>query len=173
MSRHALARRIRFASVNPTAIMSAPKRTSVMCWPKSVAACQNDRREFTKTKSASARRGRPTVYASVLVLAAEKLAQARVLRLELAQRAGLDLAHPLAGDADLGADLLEGGRFAVVQAEAGLEDVARALRQLLEGGLQLLLTLAADDERLGLAGVRVLDHLREVGLAVADGALER
>src|SRR4029079_3904185 len=115
-------------------------------------------------KSASARRGRETW---LLVLAAQELAQARILRLELAQRARLDLAHPLPGDADLGADLLERGRLAVVQAEAGLEHVARALGQRLQGGLELLLALAADDQRVGLARVRVLDHLREVGLAVA------
>src|SRR4029079_14235690 len=107
-------------------------------------------------KSASARRGRETW---LLVLAAQELAQARILRLELAQRARLDLAHTLAGDADLGADLLERGGLAFVKAEAGFERLARALRELLEGGLQLLLALASDDQGLGLAGVRVFDHL--------------
>ena len=39
----------------------------------------------------------------------------------LAQRAVLNLAHIFAGDADLGADLLERARLAAAEAEAGLE----------------------------------------------------
>src|SRR5215831_9499402 len=49
---------------------------------------------------------------------------------EAAQGVGLDLAHALARDAELLADLLERGRLAAAEAEAQRDDVALALWQL-------------------------------------------
>src|SRR4051794_3602133 len=121
-----------------------------------MAASQKDCSEFT-TRSLPARRRRQLLVTRAgrrpLVLAAQEVPQARVLRLELAQRARLDLAHALAGDADLDADLLQRGGLAVIQPEAGFEHVARALVQLLQSRLQLQLALVADEQRLGLARV--------------------
>src|SRR5262245_30450922 len=58
---------------------------------------------------------------------------------QLAQRLGLDLADPLAGDVELLADLLEGPGAPVLEAEAELEHPALAAGERVEHGLDLLL----------------------------------
>src|SRR5512143_3116701 len=94
--------------------------------------------------------------------------------LELAQGLGLDLADALARHLELLADLLERVLVAVAQAEAHLEDPALALRERLEGLLDLLLEVDVDD-RVGRRGDElVLDEVAEVAvLLLADRRLER
>src|SRR5207248_325928 len=95
-------------------------------------------------------------------------------RLELLQRVVLDLADPLARDAERAADLLERARLLALQAEAELDHLALALRQRVE---RLLDVLAAQRERgllVGRLGRLVLDEVAELGLLLlADRLLER
>src|SRR6478736_3652555 len=58
---------------------------------------------------------------------------------QLAQRLGLDLADPLAGDVDLLAHLLEGPGTPVLEAEAELEHASLTTGQRVEHRLDLLL----------------------------------
>jgi hypothetical protein len=92
---------------------------------------------------------------------------------ELRQRAGLELADALAGEAEVAADVVERARLAVEQAEAQLEDDPLALRQAGDDVEQLLAgeALRGDLER--VVGVAVLDEVAELGVAVlADRGLE-
>src|SRR5687768_7126529 len=57
--------------------------------------------------------------------------------LELTERSRLELAHALAGDAELGADLLERLGRLTQKTEAQLEHVPHALGELVESALQL------------------------------------
>src|SRR5690348_16860938 len=144
MFRHALARSTRFSRLNASAIASAPKLTSASRWEKTTVACQNACKELTSRSlpagQARARSGHPSGRSPAsLILRAEEVAQGRVAALQLAQRPRLDLPHALARDADLEADLLQRRRLALVQAEPGLEHVARALVELAQRfGEQLL-----------------------------------
>jgi hypothetical protein len=65
--------------------------------------------------------------------------EAKVRRggLELSQCARLELPYALAGDAELGPDLFERLGNGPREAEAKLEDVAHAIGEVLESGLQL------------------------------------
>src|SRR5215212_5795714 len=58
---------------------------------------------------------------------------------ELAERLGLDLADPFAGDVELLADFLEGPRAPVLEAEAQLEHPSLAACQRVQNALHLLL----------------------------------
>ncbi len=57
---------------------------------------------------------------------------------QAAERARLDLAHPLGRDAELAADLAQRGRLAAGDAVAQLDDLALALGQLVQRGVQRL-----------------------------------
>ena len=61
----------------------------------------------------------------------------RVALGELAQRAGLDLAHALAGHAERLADVLERASAFAVQAVAQGQDAAHAIRKRIERALQI------------------------------------
>ena len=58
---------------------------------------------------------------------------------ELAERLGLDLTDPLAGDVELLADLLEGSGAAVLEAESELQNASLTTGQRIEDRLDLLL----------------------------------
>src|SRR6188474_1736107 len=73
----------------------------------------------------------------LLEVVLELPAPARVA--QLAQRLGLDLPDPLAGDVEVAADLLEGPAAAILEAEAKLEDASLARREAVEHPLHLLL----------------------------------
>src|SRR4051794_11502363 len=81
---------------------------------------------------------------------------------QLAQRLGLDLADPLAGDVELLADLLEGPGAAVLEAEAELQDAALAAGQRVEHCLHLLLEQLVGGRLGGGEGPAVLDEVAEV-----------
>src|SRR4051812_26913056 len=83
------------------------------------------------------RAGQELIGAGLVLVAAQAV---RVLReLQLRKGAGLDLAHALARDADLGADVLEGhragGRKAIAQLEHAALTPRQRLQRLLERGL--------------------------------------
>src|SRR3954469_20145647 len=102
---------------------------------------------------------------------AELLAAARVA--ELRQRLRLDLADPLAGETELLADLVEGARLSVGQAEPQRDDRGLALRQRLEDAVELTLEQAEGDDLGGDRRVGVLDEVTELTVAlVADVLLE-
>src|SRR5438067_1355646 len=105
-------------------------------------------------------RGRFTSGFSCLV--PNKLGWAEVA--ELLEGAQLDLADALPCDVQARADLFEGSRVAVIQAEAHLQHVPLARRQLVQHLVDLL---AADqvEGRLGGRGRRVgLDEVRELAV---------
>src|SRR5690606_40455786 len=85
-----------------------------------------------------------------------------------------DLADALAGDLEDLADLFEGVGVSVADAVAELDDLALAVGQRLEHGLDAVLehlARGAHDRALGLV---VLDEVAEVRvLALADRAVER
>src|SRR4029450_3569793 len=92
---------------------------------------------------------------------------------ELRQGLGLDLPDPLAGDAELAADLLQGARVAVEEPEPELDHLLLPFGQGMEHGLELL--LQQDEARRvdGDHGVRVLDEVAEVRvLLLPDRGLE-
>src|SRR6476469_1469646 len=93
---------------------------------------------------------------------------------QLAQRLGLDLADPLAGDVELLADLLEGPGTPVLEAEPELQHAPFAAGQRVEHRLHLLLEQLV---RRGLGRrqrAAVLDEVAEVGvLLLADRGLQR
>src|SRR6185437_10067387 len=102
---------------------------------------------------------------------AQHLRAARVT--QLGQRLGFDLPDPLAGHAELPADLLQRPRMAVGQAEPQLDDALLADAEVVQDLLELVLQ---HDERGRLHGhdrVRVLDEVPEVGVFLADGRLQR
>src|ERR671923_2595191 len=92
---------------------------------------------------------------------------------ELRERLRLDLADPLAGDAELPAHLLEGPGVAIDQPEPQLDDLLLALRQRVEHRLELLLE---EDERGRVDrdhGLGVFDEVAEVGvLLLTDRRLQ-
>src|SRR3954468_4624630 len=140
---------------------SAVRLTSVMFWPKAVTASQNDSSERTISivqpppAPCRTRHGTP---AGCSLGAGQEILQIRVVQLQLAKRPRLDLADPLAGDADLGADLLERCGIAVVEPEAGLDHSPRALVQGVERLLQLLPAFGACHLVGGLLRMHVLHH---------------
>src|SRR3954468_2105639 len=154
---------------------SAVRLTSVMFWPKAVTASQNDSSERTISivqpppAPCRTRHGTPS---GCSVRAGQEMLQIRFFQPQLAKPPRLDLADTLAGDADLGADLLERCGIAVVQAEPGLDHPSRAFVQSVERLLQLLPPLRAGHLVGGLLGVHVLHHVGEQRLAVADRGLE-
>src|SRR6185436_18628677 len=79
----------------------------------------------------------PGAAAPLLQVVLELPAAGRVA--QLAQRLGLDLADPLAGDVELLADLLERSGTPVLEAEAELEHTTFATGQRVEDSLDLLL----------------------------------
>src|SRR5207248_9947578 len=107
---------------------------------------------------------------------ADGVAQGLRLReeLELLQRVVLDLADPLAGDAELAADLLERPRRAAQKAEAKLDHLALALRQRAELALDVLAPqreLRGVERRLG--GLVLHEVAERRVLFLADRLLER
>src|SRR5258705_12259904 len=95
----------------------------------------------------------------LLLIAAQAV---RVLReLQVRKSAGLDLAHPLAGDADLGADVLEGHRAGRGKAVAELEHAALAPRERLECLLERSLAELVGDDLERTAFLLVLDEVSE------------
>src|SRR3954452_6447506 len=95
-------------------------------------------------------------------------------RLELLERVVLDLADPLARDAEGAADLLQRARLRAREAEAELDHLAVALRQRGQRVVDVLppqLDLRRVERRLGLL---VLDEVAELGLLLlADRLLQR
>src|SRR5215213_1870156 len=92
---------------------------------------------------------------------------------ELAERLGLDLADPFAGDVELLADFLEGPRAPVLEAEAQLEHPSLAACQRVQNALHLLLQELVRSGLRGSEGSTVLDEVAEVGvLLLADRRLE-
>src|SRR5258708_34243224 len=94
---------------------------------------------------------------------------------QLGQRAGLDLAHALARDAELAADLLQREGVAVAQPEAELEHQALARRQdVLENVLNLLAHGAGGRGLLGRGAGLVGEHVTKLLLLIlADRQLKR
>src|SRR5437868_11459118 len=105
------------------------------------------------------------------LLAAEVQLEARSDHPQLAESAGLELAHALAGDAEVGPDLLERLRGLAVEAEPPREHVAHPRRE----ATQCLGELGGLEHRrsrgIRAGGVRVLDQVAVEALAVADGRL--
>src|SRR4051794_9601074 len=103
---------------------------------------------------------------------AELLAPAGVPQLR--QRLGLDLADPLAGQAELAPDLVEGAGLAIDEAEAHLDDGGFAVGQGAQDLVELLLHQAVGHDFGRDRRVGVLDEVTEVAvLVVTDGRLER
>src|SRR4051812_27232138 len=98
--------------------------------------------------------------------------QRRRHRAELAQGAGLELAHALARDAEPDADLLERPRLLPVQPEAKRQHVAHARVQPEQRLRQLDRAKLLRRRLVGLVGVDVLDQVGVDALAVADRELE-
>src|SRR5581483_1784008 len=93
-------------------------------------------------------------------------------RAELPQGPRLELAHPLAGDAESGTDLFERPRRRAVEAEAKAEDVLHARVEVRERFLHLGRAEPLGRRRMRLVGLRVLDQVAVEALAVADRRLE-
>src|SRR5690606_21194420 len=93
---------------------------------------------------------------------------------QLGERAGLELADPLAGEPEVAADVVEGAGLTVEEAEPQLEDDPLPLRQAGDDVEQLLAGEALGGDLHRVVGVAVLDEVAELGVAVlADGGLER
>src|SRR5919112_153534 len=99
--------------------------------------------------------------------------------LQLCERIALDLAHALAADLQLAADLLQRCRLAV-EAEPQLEHTALALRQVPHGLTHRPRTQCLGGLALRIDGVRVGEQVAELALAVGadrlvqrDGRLDR
>src|SRR6187431_3194356 len=93
---------------------------------------------------------------------------------QLAQRLGLDLADPLAGDVELLADLFEGPGTPVLQAEPELQDASLAAGQRVQDRLDLLLEELVRCRLGRREGPTVLDEVAEVRvLFLTDRGLER
>src|SRR4051812_44824315 len=174
MLRHAEARRSRFRKWNPTATASASRPTSAIESAKAPTASQNDSSECTAIiVQCTAPPCRTDGAAGGLrsLGPGQEILERRVVQLQLTERPCLDLPHPLAGHADLAADLLERGRIAVAEAEPGLDHPPGALVQRVQRLLELLAALLAGDLIVGPLRVDVLHHVREQRLAVADRRL--
>src|SRR5450759_3558642 len=91
---------------------------------------------------------------------------------QLAQSTGLELAHPLAGDAELATDLFERPRCLSVEAEASAQNVAHTRIQLVERDPQLDRTYAIRRGAVGRLRFRVFDQVAVETLAVADRSLQ-
>src|SRR5262245_55333835 len=105
-------------------------------------------------------------------LGAQVELQARRDGAELPQGARLELADALAGDAEVGADLLERLRLLAVETEAALGHVAHARVQPLERLRELGRARVLRRLLLGRGGAVVLDQVGVHRLAVADRRLE-
>ena len=88
------------------------------------------------------------------------------------QRARLELADPLAGDAETDADLLERLGMVPVEAEAQSENPAHARVESLERAGELLGAQSLGSRGVWAVGLRVLDQVAVEALAVADRSLE-
>src|SRR4051794_9553534 len=98
----------------------------------------------------------------------------RVLReLQLREGAGLDLAYPLARDADLGADVLQGHRAGWGEAVAQLEHATLAPRERLECLLERRLAQLVRDDLERAAFLLVLAEVAQARVAIAIGADRR
>src|SRR5688572_27118491 len=86
---------------------------------------------------------------------------------QLLFRLGLDLAHALAREAELVADLLERQRLLAVQPEAHADHVALLLVELLHERLDLLVERRADELDLRRRNDLLLQRVAELGVAVA------
>src|SRR4051795_2663226 len=107
----------------------------------------------------------------LLEVVAELLAAARVP--ELRQRLRLDLADPLAGEAELLADLVERARLAVCEAEAQCDDRCLTLGQRLQHAVELTLQQTERHDLRSDRRVRVLDEVAQLAVAlVADVLLQ-
>src|SRR6185437_15067647 len=89
------------------------------------------------------------------------------------ERARLDLAHPLAGDAEPATDLLQRVRLLAAQAVAELEDEPLAIRQLADQVRDVGIALAGGHVGAEPALALVLDHLPQLGRVLADRRGER
>src|SRR4029079_9227836 len=93
---------------------------------------------------------------------------------QLAQRVRLDLADPLAGQAELLADLLERPRPAIVETEPQPENPLFAALEAVEHLRDLLLEELLRDDLVRPERVGILDQLTELRVALlADRRLER
>src|SRR3954453_22864151 len=96
----------------------------------------------------------------LLEVVAELLAPERVA--ELRQRLRLDLADPLAGEAELLADLVESARLAVSETKPKCHDCCLTLGQRLEHAVELALQQAERHDLRSDWRVRVLDEVAEL-----------
>src|SRR5207302_1647982 len=93
---------------------------------------------------------------------------------QLAQRLGLDLPDPLAGDVELAPDLFESAGAPVLEAESELEHAALAAGEAFEHALDLLLEQLVRCRVARREGLVVGDEVPEVRvLFLADRRLER
>src|SRR3954454_20049753 len=90
---------------------------------------------------------------------------------QLRERLGLDLADPLAGEAELLADLVERARLAVGETEAQRDDRGLALGQRLEDAVELALEQAERHETGRNGRVGVLDEVAELTVPLAADVL--
>ena len=95
------------------------------------------------------------------------------LMLQLRKCVALDLAHALAADLQLAADLLKRRRL-TVEAEAQLEDTTLTLREIADRFAHGTCTKCLRSLALRVEGVRVGEQITELTLAVgADGLVQR
>src|SRR5688500_6206763 len=80
---------------------------------------------------------------------------------ELRHDLALDLAHPLPGEPEAAADLVEGARLAVVEAVAHPDDRLLAVLQRGEHAAQVVVQQVRDHGGLGVGGLAVLDEVAE------------
>src|SRR5690349_20394020 len=80
---------------------------------------------------------------------------------ELDHDLALDLAHPLAREAELLADLVERARLPVVEPVAQPDHVLLALVQRRDDAAHVVVEQPRDDRRLGVGGLGVLDEVPE------------
>src|SRR3954453_9747467 len=92
---------------------------------------------------------------------------------QLAECLRLDLTDTLAGDAEIGAELLEGLRRIAVEAEAPDDDLLQPRFERLDGRAQLDSPRGHGGGAVRGLALHVLDQVAVEGLAVADGRLER
>ena len=111
--KHVMSNSMGFGGHNVSLIFSAPR---TMTTPTERACCRR------------ATGGSHRAACGLLEIPAQLPAVARMT--QLAKRFGFDLADPLAGDAELAADLFECAESTVLEPEAKHDDLALALREL-------------------------------------------
>ena len=94
-------------------------------------------------------------------------------RAQLLQRPRLELPHPLAGDAEVVADLFERLRLLAVEPEAAEHDVPHARVEPVDRLGELGRPGVVGGRAVGRLGLLVLDQVGDHALAVADRRLER